>query len=279
VEEKKHLLALSQQLNLLNQEPTQILATLDKYFHHNFGYTLNLPAFKKSTTPLQYFLQHSKVGHCEYFATATTLLLRIAGIPTRYVSGYAVTEYSNLERVYIVRKRHAHAWTIAYINGKWQEVDNTPSTWIDFEEEKAVWWEPIYDVFSWLRYQFSYWRWTDDKEGNNDWLLWLIVPLMLVLFWRLYFKERVTSLHQKKSIITVGRDSEFYQITQYLNKKNYIRQPGENLTNWLQRIEQIDDMQTILSLHQQYRFDPNGLSVEERLQLKKQVTTWLNKVR
>ncbi|MCK5877216.1 MAG: transglutaminase domain-containing protein [Candidatus Marithrix sp.] len=273
--EKNYLLDLSQKLKLLNQEPSQVLATLAKFFDLNFGYTLNLSKSKKSTTPLQYFLQHTKTGHCEYFATATTLLLRTAGIPTRYVSGYAVTEFSNLENVYLVRRRHAHAWTIAYINGHWQEVDNTPSVWVDFEDENAAWWESIYDVVSWLRYQFAYWRWTDNEKTNNDWLLWLILPLVLILFWRLYFRERVTSFKKQDSATVIGNDSEFYQIIQYLDKNNYIRLPGENLTVWLQRIVQIEDMQTMLNLHQRYRFDPNGLTTEERLELKNKVEKWL----
>ena len=35
------------------------------------------------------FLCEHRTGHCEYFATATTLLLRAAKIPARYAVGYA----------------------------------------------------------------------------------------------------------------------------------------------------------------------------------------------
>ncbi|MBE9562440.1 MAG: transglutaminase domain-containing protein, partial [Proteobacteria bacterium] len=215
--EKDYLLSLSNTLDLPNKEPTQVLATLSKFFKLNFSYTLNISASPKSVSPLQNFLNVTQAGHCEYFATATTLLLRTAGIPTRYASGYAVMEYSDLEDVYIVRKRHAHAWTIAYINGRWQEVDNTPAIWIDFEDDKAAWWEPIYDISSWLRYQFAYWRWTEDKGNSNEWLLWLIVPLILILIWRLYFKKRISNIHKQKPIIIAGNNSEFYKIIQYLD--------------------------------------------------------------
>ncbi len=273
--EKEYLLELSKQLDLSNQKPLQVLATLAQFFEQNFSYTLNLTS--ATTTPLQYFLQKSKAGHCEYFATATALLLRTAGIPSRYANGYAVTEYSDLEDIYIVRKRHAHAWAIAYINGRWHEIDNTPAIWTDIEEDMAAWWEPIYDIFSWLRYEFSYWRWTDEDDGNNEWLLWLILPLGLILIWRFYFRERVARTSKQTSIVTGGNDSEFYQIIQSLNNASYVRQSGENLTDWLQRIDiiQTNDMQTMLNLHQQYRFDPNGLNTEERSQLRKKVKIWL----
>ncbi len=270
--EKEYLLKLAKQLNLADQTPSQVLTTLSQFFNQNFSYTLNLTGSK--TAPLQYFLQQSKAGHCEYFATATTLLLRTAGIPSRYAAGYAVTEYSDLEDTYIVRKRHAHAWTIAYLNGRWQEVDNTPAVWLNIEEEMAAWWEPIYDIWSWLRYEFSYWRWTEEDDDNNDWLLWLILPLVLILIWRFYFRERIINIDKQNPTIIIGNNSEFYQIIQRLNKDKYVRQAGENLTDWLSRIK-ITDIKTILQLHQKYRFDPKGLNTEERLQLKKQVEIWL----
>ncbi|MBT8330725.1 MAG: transglutaminase-like domain-containing protein, partial [Deltaproteobacteria bacterium] len=39
---------------------------------------------------IENFLTRSRSGHCEYFATATVLLLRQAGIPARYARGYSV---------------------------------------------------------------------------------------------------------------------------------------------------------------------------------------------
>ena len=79
---------------------------------------------KKSA--LSHFLLQSRAGHCEYFATATVLLLRAAGIPARYCRGYAVQEFSKLENRFIVRDRHAHAWTLAYVDGIWTNFDTTP---------------------------------------------------------------------------------------------------------------------------------------------------------
>ncbi len=270
--EKQYLLTLAKQLNFSEQTPNQVLTNLSQFFAQNFSYTLNLTS--SGTSPLQYFLEQSRAGHCEYFATATTLLLRAAGIPSRYASGYYVTEYSYLEDTYIVRKRHSHAWTIAYLNGRWQEVDNTPAVWLEIEEEMSSWWQPIYDIWSWIGYEFSYWRWTDDNDDSNDWLLWLILPLILILIWRFYFRERVINVNKQKVMTIVGNDSDFYQIIQRLNKEKYVKQAGENLTDWLTRI-QIVDIKSIFKLHQKYRFDPNGLNSEERLQLKKEVEIWL----
>jgi hypothetical protein len=279
---EEYLTELSNELDLPHQKPQQVLEKLTRFFN-NFQYSLNLTApDQRNITPLKHFLRDSRAGHCEYFATATVLLLRTAGIPSRYASGYAVEEFSHLEGVYLVRKRHAHAWALAYINGHWQIFDTTPADWFSLEEEMAAWWEPLYDVISWLTYKFSQWRWRDDSDSSNDWLLWLILPLSLLLIWRLYSREKVARSQSAKPLntaIVVGADSAFYQIVQQLNAAGLIRQQGETLTAWLKRIRapllSEASMQTMLTLHQRYRFDPAGISMQEQTILAAQVKAWL----
>ncbi|MDM8559856.1 transglutaminase-like domain-containing protein [Candidatus Parabeggiatoa sp. HSG14] len=282
--EKDHLIELSNNLGLYQKKPKEVLNTLATFFNQNFQYSLNLTALASNRqTPLENFLQNKRAGHCEYFATATTLLLRTVGIPSRYTVGYAALEFSELENVYVVRQRHAHAWTLAYINGRWQEFDTTPIDWNSFEEERAAWWKPIYDLWAWFSYKFSKWRWYN-SESSNDWLLWLILPLSLILIWQLYLREKVARSQKKSaqrikiSAIT-GTDSAFFQIVQQLNKIGYIRQQGETLMSWLKRIQALEiseaDMQTMLTIHQRYRFDPVGINTEEQSVLTMHVEVWL----
>ncbi len=276
--EKAYLIKLSNQLNLAHQSPQQALNTLSRFFEQNFQYTLKLNApTQKNITPLEDFLRHSRAGHCEYFATASALLLRAAGIPSRYAAGYAVVEFSQLENAYVVRKRHAHAWTLAYIDGHWQEFDTTPASWVSIEQEMATWWEPINDLWSYLSYQLTKWRW---RENGNDWLLWLILPLILILIWRLYTREKMApsekTAQQTNTVAKRGTDSPFYQIVRQLNASGYNRQAGETLTTWIKRIQMLDtNIQNMLTLHQRYRFDPVGISPQEKAVLITDVKRWL----
>ena len=105
------------------------------------------------STALGDFLQRSKSGHCEYFAAATTLLLRSAGIPARYATGYAVLEHSALEKAYLVRARHAHAWSRAWIDGRWIDVDTTPPSWFDEEARDAAFWQGALDLLRWAGFR------------------------------------------------------------------------------------------------------------------------------
>ena len=93
-----------------------------------FRYSLNNENAGKKEDPLVHFLTKSHAGHCEFYASAAVLLLRSAGIPARYVTGFLCEEKSPVSDYYLVRSSHAHAWCEAYLRGRrqWVLVDLTP---------------------------------------------------------------------------------------------------------------------------------------------------------
>jgi hypothetical protein len=81
-----------------------------------------------SENPLRDFLTTKKEGHCEYFATATTLYLRSLGLPARVVVGYRGGIFNGLIDALEVRNEHAHAWTEIWVAGYgWHPIDTTPA--------------------------------------------------------------------------------------------------------------------------------------------------------
>ena len=60
----------------------------------------------------QWFLEESDKGYCVHFATAATVLLRAAGIPARYVTGYMVN--CAADQTIVVESDRAHAWVEYY---------------------------------------------------------------------------------------------------------------------------------------------------------------------
>lgn len=131
-----------------------------------------------------------KAGHCEYFAAATVLLLRQAGIPARLANGYAVDEYDSRLDLYIVRSRHAHAWAIAYINGVWLVVESTPSQWLAMETEHAGLWQPLTDGWSNFVFQFKQWQLQQSQHKNAKLGLLAVLLLAICLAWRIYSAKR-----------------------------------------------------------------------------------------
>lgn len=90
------------------------------------GFIYDLGYVPEETTA-EYFLFESKRGICSDYATAATLLLRAAGIPTRYVEGFVLDEDSRDEyERYAVKAANAHAYAMSYIEGLgWLEIDGT----------------------------------------------------------------------------------------------------------------------------------------------------------
>ena len=244
----------------------QALSRVVTFFLTQFRYSLELRG--GDTAPLRHFLTRSRTGHCEYFATSTVMLLRALGIPARYATGYSVQEYSGLEKSFVVRRRHAHSWALAYIDGQWLDVDTTPPVWAALEADEAPWWTSIYDLWSWTSFQFSRWRWSETEDDESSFLIWLIVPLVVALVWRLSRQNRVRLAEARSDQVVSrqGDDSAFYEIEKYLQATGLDRHAGETIDQWLTRWSQAgrlpgstELLRDIVPLHYRCRFDPLGL--------------------
>ncbi len=69
-----------------------------------------------------WFLRDGQSGYCVHYATAATVLLRAAGIPARFVTGYMTRSEGEI----LVREKDAHAWVEYFWNGCWYPLDPTP---------------------------------------------------------------------------------------------------------------------------------------------------------
>jgi protein-glutamine gamma-glutamyltransferase len=101
---------------------------IEDYLQHNFNYTLQLPGIRESD-PVSHFLFERKKGHCEYFASAMTVMLRTLGIPARVVNGFRGGEFNDLTGNYIIRQKNAHSWVEVYFpEYGWATFDPTPAS-------------------------------------------------------------------------------------------------------------------------------------------------------
>ena len=73
-----------------------------------------------------WFYQEAEEGYCVHFATTAAVLLRAAGVPARYVTGYVVNVRANREES--ISARQAHAWVEYFDEEKgWVILEATPS--------------------------------------------------------------------------------------------------------------------------------------------------------
>jgi len=90
-------------------------------------YELGAPELNRFAA-LDDFLFEQRRGHCERFAAALALLLRLDGTPSRIAIGFVPLEKNNLGNFYNIRAEHAHAWTEAWLpEHGWISLDATPS--------------------------------------------------------------------------------------------------------------------------------------------------------
>ncbi len=92
-----------------------------------FTYTLENPS-GGAANPIADFLENSRAGHCEYFATSLTLMLRSRGVYARVVNGYRLGPWSNEGGYFLVTQNEAHSW-VEYYDPEarfWRVADPTP---------------------------------------------------------------------------------------------------------------------------------------------------------
>jgi hypothetical protein len=268
--ERAAIEALAVELDLRSVPADEALRRVARHFGAFSYSTYREAAAARGTTALADFLQRSKSGHCEYFAAATTLLLRAAGIPARYATGFAMMEYSDLEGAYVVRARHAHAWTRAWVGDRWVDVDTTPPIWFVEEARLAPAWQKIADLFRWTSYR---WAQRTGFEASEAWL-GLLGVLVAVLGWRIVRGKRAARPRADSTPriahAAAGTDSEFHALERALVVRGHIRPVGESVGAWASRIspsleeKQRAHFEEALRLHLRYRFDPTGLDMRDR---------------
>ncbi len=97
-----------------------------RYLIGNYAYTLDVSDPPDNVDFVTWFLLREKKGYCTYFASAMTVLCRMAGIPARYVTGFLAEPDESGKA--IVTGDNAHAWTEIYLNGiGWVTLEATPA--------------------------------------------------------------------------------------------------------------------------------------------------------
>ena len=110
------------------RSPAAKVQAVVAWLRRTHGYTTNLKRDERIADPLEDFLFAEKSGHCEYFASSAAILLRLGGVPTRYVNGFLGGEWNDLRKAITVRENRAHSWIEAYLGREgWVRVDATPA--------------------------------------------------------------------------------------------------------------------------------------------------------
>jgi len=131
--------------------------------------------------PVLHFLQNTRAGHCELFASAAVLLLRQNGIPARYVTGFICWERHPSGSYFVARQGHAHAWVEAYdrLSQRWLSLDPTPPAGLRQYEQQ---WTALSAFFDRLQHLWSK-SLADVQRGFMAMAVVSALQLLWGLFW------------------------------------------------------------------------------------------------
>lgn len=134
--------------------PLEKASRVVSHFQQNHTYALGIE-IPRDVDPLTYFLLERPAAHCEYFATGAAVLLRLGGVPCRYVTGYVAREQSVTGGYWLARSRDAHAWVEAWDDEEgWVVIEATPASGVPQGLGDA---ETSYAWDAW-KFRFQQWR-------------------------------------------------------------------------------------------------------------------------
>jgi len=154
------------------QSDAEIIQRTLQYFNQQqFRYTLNPPLLSQHT--VDEFLFDTQAGFCEHYASAFTVMMRMAGIPARVVTGYQGGYYNNVGSYVLVRQSDAHAWSEVWVSGSgWTRIDPTAAVAPERVEQGAV------ESLDQRRYMLDF-QWLRNARNTFDlfqrgWNIWVV---------------------------------------------------------------------------------------------------------
>lgn len=171
---------LIQQLKDSGSDQQTVKNVLNYFATQDFYYSRTPPLLYNN--PIDEFLFETKRGYCEHYASSFTVLMRLADIPARVVTGYQGGEINPIDNYMTIRQSDAHAWSEVFLKEKgWVRVDPTAAippgnieNTADALRLNSNLKKPAH-LFesSWLSKQMKQMRFTWDAV-NNRWNQWIL---------------------------------------------------------------------------------------------------------
>jgi len=153
---------LAEQLTAGSHNEFDKALSIEQYLMTHYRYTLDLSG-PRAEDPLANFLFVRRSGHCEYFASAMTVMLRAVGVPARYVTGFLPGEYNDLGGDYIIRESDAHTWVEVYFPSYgWITFDPTPGG----AEQRHGMFDRLSLYWDW--FQFAWGEWVINYDFSHQ---------------------------------------------------------------------------------------------------------------
>jgi hypothetical protein len=203
-------------------------------------------------------------------------MLRDAGIPARYATGYAVIERDPKRGSYIIRGTHGHAWCRVWDrnSGKWIDFDPTPPDWMAGTNRMTAFSQRFNDALKRVREDFFLWRNRPENRLAVSVVMLLMGTGMAVFIARRLWRSRQHLGQTAHSIATYDGAvirTPLHDLEKRASKHLGERAPGLPFAQWLARLRHLlpdgSVLDEAIAIHQRLRFDPNASAAESMAQL------------
>lgn len=242
-------------INLVQEIVTDEMTNREKavaitdYLKSNYDYTLTPGDLPEGEDFVDHFLFETKEGYCVYFGTALTMMLRISGVPSRYIEGFKMGD-EQINGAYVVRNSDAHAWTEVLVDeerGIWETFDATgtpremifgedPLDEIPVEEPET----PVDEESPEVQTPTSPGQNGEKDDDTNPFKLPVVFLVLIILgagllFRMLYKSNRWQRIYQEKSL-----KPYFREINKALDLIYYHKGEDETYLEFAERIKEDD---------------------------------------
>jgi transglutaminase-like putative cysteine protease len=122
----RRLIALARQVTAGLESDEQRARAIESFLRSHYSYSTE-PLSRQAADPLAHFLFQRRKGHCEYFASAMAVMLRLVNVPARVANGFQSGVYNPVSGWLVIRASDAHSWVEAWLPGRgWTTFDPTP---------------------------------------------------------------------------------------------------------------------------------------------------------
>jgi len=225
------LRALAERWSVGHVGSTERVLAIAQRLRTDYAYSLDFEQ-TAGTEPILDFLFARRAGHCEYFASAMTLMARSIGVPARMVGGYRVIEENPLTGDFVVRERNAHAWTEVWNGRRWITVDATATGDLPMPRQ-TPWIAALLDAVGvWLEASAGW------VASRAIWEFGVIVAALIGLWW--WLRRRRRQRTRRAAGVSGGYSAPpdaWQALVAALATVGIRRRPSESLEGFAERLD------------------------------------------
>lgn len=222
---------------------------VEGYLRNHYSYRLGTPELSR-LNPVDDFIFNRTEGHCERFAAALALFLRMQGTPSRVVIGYVAASQNPFTGWQQVRFKDAHAWVEGYFEDVgWVQFDATPGpppddglNFIHFMEALDFAWYSYVVNFDGMAQRQVLQNWAEGIARRSPQIRELGVVFFSGLFvagilvWAWGFRKKLPKKKQPQRMEELNH--QYGRMLKLLGKAGYEREPWQTPLEFLASLQQ-----------------------------------------